>query len=553
MLGLDYLEELKESAKLPVDYEKIIESDDLLLNLDIIKLRVFKVTMFALAHEKPFMKEVIDAMEESRSSGNLLSYYTERLPSKDLFECLRLLDSDCLWIVLERLKTYHINLIENLIDAVLNNNYEGYKTVLNENEINTEPITPISKILYAKIRIDKSLVNCFEEIQNLESMDDEEVPEKYRNQLLRSISETKSIMGEIKNSKDSNDVYESVERIIVDSDFVERVKNETAPFKERYMGFVIKNLKRDFPSIKEKGLTYEEYLNYVYMGLLQDYCEGIAGFPSLSTYAKLVIENILKSELFKTAWNGYDKFNENTYYDLDARMDEFCERFGLVEEEDEESRLMMGSNEGHIIDSTKKRQLGGSDSEIQGFKDSKPDLKKKTNNTKRWRLQNYLNREVGLDEKTKLPYCKGFKKSIAEAGSAGDRALAKFIQGIADWGYIDDDRVTKKSFAYALTGRGGFREMVIKKVTWHHKKEDTREIPESVRVLLFISSNLFDPELTRGKTYSQIFEVLDAETNPCIKDGKDQSASYYDSVSDAFKSFYDGCFKNVLNKKNAAK
>ena len=377
MIGLDYLEELKESAKLPVDYEKIIESDDLLLNLDIIKLRVFKVTMFALAHEKPFIKEVIDAMEESRSSGNLLSYYTERLPSKDLFDCLRMLDSDCLWIVLERLKTYHINLIENLVDAVLNNNYEGYKIVLNENEINTEPITPISKILYTKIRIDKSLVNSFEGIQNLESMDDEEVPEKYRNLLLRSISETKSIMGEIKNSKDSNDVYESVERIIVDSDFVERVKNETAPFKERYMGFVIKNLKRDFPSIKEKGLTYEEYLNYVYMGLLQDYCEGIAGFPSLSTYAKLVIENILKSELFKTAWNGYDKFNENTYYDLDARMDEFCGRFGLVEEEDEESRLMMGSNEGHIIDSTKKRQLDTRDSDIQNFKDSTPHEKAK--------------------------------------------------------------------------------------------------------------------------------------------------------------------------------
>lgn len=158
------------------------------------------------------------------------------------------------------------------------------------------------------------------------------------------------------------------------------------------------------------------------------------------------------------------------------------------------------------------------------------------------RLQNYLCKEPKLDKKSKLDYCKGFKRSIAKAGYAGDKALAKFIQGIADRKYIDDDAITKKSFAYALTGRGGFRKMKIIKVKWHHKDSDTREVPESVRVLLYISANLFDSDKTKGFTYSQLFDVLNAGPNPCVKDGKDQSAAYYDTVSDDFKEFFKECF-----------
>lgn len=172
----------------------------------------------------------------------------------------------------------------------------------------------------------------------------------------------------------------------------------------------------------------------------------------------------------------------------------------------------------------------------------------------RWRLQKYLCRDPGLDKDSQLDYCKGFKKSIVEAGDAGDRALTKFIQYLADNKYIDNDKINKNSFAYALTGRGNFRKMKIITVRWHHKKDDTRKVPESVSVLLYISSNLFDSE--KGKTYSQLFNVLDAGPNPCIKDGKDQSSAYYDKVSEDFEEYFNECFgqftkdfdKNTPNK-----
>lgn len=173
----------------------------------------------------------------------------------------------------------------------------------------------------------------------------------------------------------------------------------------------------------------------------------------------------------------------------------------------------------------------------------------------RWRLQKYLCRKVELDKKTKLPYCKGFKKSIVVAGDAGDRALTMFIQYLADHKYIDDDKITKNSFAYALTGRGHFRTGITT-VKWHPTKEDTRKVPESVRVLLYISSFLFDLDKTEGKTYSQLFNVLEEVQNPYIKDGKNQSPAYYDSASDEFVDFCNECFGQFtkkFNKKNLKK
>lgn len=152
---------------------------------------------------------------------------------------------------------------------------------------------------------------------------------------------------------------------------------------------------------------------------------------------------------------------------------------------------------------------------------------------KRWRLQKYLSRPVEY-RKDSLPHCQGIKVSIIKKG---DCALQKFIQGIAEWGYIDDDPITKNSFAYALTGRG-FRTKIIT-VKWHHKKAK-KGIPESVKVLLYISKYMFDN--TAGETYTQLFEVLNAGPNPCIKDGKDQSSIYSESVSEEFKQFYKSCF-----------
>lgn len=174
--------------------------------------------------------------------------------------------------------------------------------------------------------------------------------------------------------------------------------------------------------------------------------------------------------------------------------------------------------------------LGELDNEMEG---SAADLEKKVGNTKRWRLQRYLSRQVECG-KDSLKHCQGIRENII---NKGDDKLTKFIQGIAKMGYIDNDPITKNSFAYALTGRGGFKTKIIK-VRWHHTKAK-KSLSESVRVLLYISSKMF---LTKKETYTQLFEVLDAGPNPCIKDGKDQSSSYSESVSEEFKKFFESCF-----------
>ena len=171
--------------------------------------------------------------------------------------------------------------------------------------------------------------------------------------------------------------------------------------------------------------------------------------------------------------------------------------------------------------------------------DSSPDLEKKANNTNRWRLQKYLSRPVQPSKEGQW-HCQGIKESIVKKG---DYALTKFIQGIADRGYIDDDKITKNSFAYALTGRGNFKTEIIK-VRWHHSEAE-KGIAESVRVLLYISKYMFDN--TTGETYTQLFKVLNAGINPYIKDESDQSPSYADHVSDDFKTFFISCFEKKTN------
>lgn len=170
--------------------------------------------------------------------------------------------------------------------------------------------------------------------------------------------------------------------------------------------------------------------------------------------------------------------------------------------------------------------------------------KKGKSNDDRWRLQGYIRRlpEPGND------HCKGFKESICQTKSDVDIFLTKLIQGLADRKYIDNDPITKNSVAYILTGRGGFQTK-IKKVEWHHPKEENGRVPESVKVLLFLSSRLFDARKTEGETYTQMFKHLNAGRNPYIKeDGRDQSPSYIDSVSDEFKEFYKRCLKKQVKR-----
>lgn len=377
MLGLDYLEELKETAKLPRDFEELIDADDLAAKLDLIKLQVIKVTMYAVSHEEPFLKDVINEMEKSRVSGKLYSYYTQRLPSNDLFCCLRLLPPKCLWIVLEKLKTQHIGIVEDLMNAVLNNDFNGYRDILTGNDINIETITPISKLLFIKIRLDRLLNSFIESVEKNETLDEKGVlkDKELRNLLLQFLSENKGIMRDITPPlQDSVDVFEPLARNIIDDDgFRKKIDNETFLTKEEFMEPVIKGLKNDYPNFNEEDLSYEDYMNLVYMDLLQDYYEGVCNYESLSTFAKHVIENILKLDVFKPIWSRYDKFDKDMWDDLGKRIDEFFEKHGMIDEEEQEESATSDDNqttESNAIITTQKAQQADDDSEIQDFRDA---------------------------------------------------------------------------------------------------------------------------------------------------------------------------------------
>lgn len=379
MLGLDYLEELKESAKLPKEFEEFIEADDLLAQHDLIRLQVIKVTMFAIFHEEPFLNDVIKELEKSKGSGKINSYYTERLPSNDLFCCLRLLSPKCLWIVLEKLKSQHIGIVEDLMNAILNNDFNSYLAILKENEINIDPITPISKLLFINIRFDGLINSYLERVESIAALEENEVINQSRNILLQFLSEYRGIERDITPSlQDSIDVFEPLVRNIIDADsFRKKIESETFLTKEEFMESVIKKIKNSYPNFNEEGLSYEEYMNFAYMYMLQQYYEGICDFQSLSIFAKHVIENILKSDAFKSIWSKYDRFDEDMWEDLDKRIDEFFEKHGIIDEEEQEREESATADdnqttESNAIITTKKAQQTDDDSKIQDFRDTEP-------------------------------------------------------------------------------------------------------------------------------------------------------------------------------------
>lgn len=526
MLGLAYRRELKKRAELPKEIADVLESDGSGAYFPFeISLPTIRVFLYALTHEPIFIKEQIEYLDYLVSKNELLPYYSTRLEIKELFLCLKLLDPECLWIVLERLKSHHTKAIDELKDTVLHNDFDRFVAALDKYEINTEPITPISKLIFIQIRIDRLLDGFHKAYEDISVIDDEEITDELREYMLRVLYELGSIMEDLRTTQLSDNVgrnyLETVERLFLDdrrltvSDLDDTLSEETIAKNH------VKSIKNEYPEFVENDYSYGELLSYRYRQALLRYCFFVQDTPNLSTYAKVEIEKLLRAKYYESIWSEFDAFDNNAIEILVKGIEDFETKHGLLGEDEATNEPMVVAKEEHS-------QESGGESVPAG----------------RWRLQKYLSRKVELDKKSKLPYCIGIREKYANAGNAGDAALTKFIQGIADRGYIDDDNITKNSFAYALTGRGGFRTEIIR-VRWHHNDNDTREVPESIRVLLYISSNLFDSDKTQRKTYSQIFEVLDAGQNPCIKEGKDQSSAYYDSVSDSFKVFYKECFSSL--------
>ena len=342
---------------------------------------LIRVGIYALSQECSFLSDVIDYLDDLSNDDDLSPYYTTNsLDSRELFRCLKLLDEKCLWIVLKRIK--NLSIAENLKIAVLNNDFDVFRSIIYKKEVNTDPITPVCNLLYLKIRMDE-LNNWVEEKrQQADSLPDEESEETrewIREFLLQYSSENHKITNDLNLHKERTpitDIYfEKAERTFLDDDF--DMNKEPPSVRD----MVVYSSKKAYPSFVENSFSLNEYTDNKYKVVLGDFCVLKRDLRSLSTVAKVVMEGILKAEEFRPIWSRFEEFDDNTIDVLEKEHDDFLLKHGIPIDEDGSVGEKAPSKQ-QIEEPREKTNRGDEnptsiDSEIQDFKDSTPQEKAK--------------------------------------------------------------------------------------------------------------------------------------------------------------------------------
>ena len=528
MLDYNYYDNLRKASIVPEHIRKMFEDNSKTGKIYVeMYLPFIRVANYAVTNEPKLFSDLLKKMKNAKK---LPPYFHRRMLYKELYRSLVLLGDECLTCLLSELDCSDL-VLNGLHDSVINHDSDAFEKVMQGWDGSFSQVTPICRLLSLELFFN----DAFERIVKEENRIDEITDLNQQNQEIQAFGRKVIDVFNMKAKDIFNDAFDDGSDKRLEKTFDECLDEalkfaidsrelDEVGYDFYKKGFMLVSIVAD-PNVE---IPEKAPKDFFYKVLLIAYGYLVTE-TSISRSAKRVIEETLFVPEYEAIWKQYQDLGFIDYI------------------KKEEFNLKVKTQPTSQIEEPVKEEVKGVP--------KKPQKIAQQTDKETWRLQQYLCREQKLDEKTKLPYCKGFKKSIVEAGDDGDRALTKFIQYLADHEYIDDNKITKNSFAYALTGRGHFRTGITK-VEWHHEKDDTRKVPESVRVLLYISSNLFDSDNKKGKTYSQLFDVLNAGPNPCIKDGKDQSSAYYDKVSEDFKKFFNDCFGRFtkdFDKKNQKK
>ena len=367
MLGLAYRDELRKSAELLPEVKNAFEINDINSAYMLeISLPIIKVQLYAISHEVWYIKGCMEELDNNLDKADSFSYYTERLGFNNLFKCLRLLTPDCLWFVLEKIKSHHTGAIEELKNAVLSDDFNGVVSVLKKNEIDTEPITPISNVLFFQIRYDELKREFLELYKEVEASEEEHCPPEIKDKMLKLGSDFIGFLQDWNSSQHLDKIgtafYESCERVLLSDDFEQRMNNDSP---EKIELEFIKSIKRVCPNFVEDGFNHEEFMRNRYKELLSGYCQESL---KLSTYAKIEIERLLKSKYFESIWSRFDEFDKNTAKVLEKEIDEYYKKHGI---------LVDGADETEEGGMQPTPRFEESSTQKESFKDAEPKEKAK--------------------------------------------------------------------------------------------------------------------------------------------------------------------------------
>lgn len=488
MLGLEYREELRKNAELLQEVKDTFDIDNAYSAYTLeIALPVIKVLLYATSHEVRHIKKLMEELDCDLEEDDSSSFYTERLEPSNLFKCLRLLAPDCLWAVLERLKSHHTGAIEELKKTILSNDFDGFVSALNKNEINTEPITPISNYLFFQIRLD-GLRNGFLELYEMTNKTEKEQSlQEIKDKALRLGSDCFGFLQDWSSSQHFDKIgavyCESFERVMLSDDFEQRLYNDDQLFsqEENERNFA-KSIKKVYPNFVEGGFKSDEFIITRYKEFLSGYCQDSS---NLSTYAKIEIERLLKSKYFESIWSRFDEFDNNTAKVLKKEIDEYYKKHGLLEkdaieaEEQNKETPQMG-----------EEQTSKSPAEVEEQKNAEKGTTQNKDEklyADKWPLPDDFFEPAYIDDDCpQEDYFPDFLKDLIQFEGQNkqldgqnvelkkkdletlSRKFSEFIDDLASKNYIINDVDNKLALARALTGRRV--KSSVKRVNWSKPK-----------------------------------------------------------------------------------
>jgi hypothetical protein len=545
---LEYKKKLNEVAQIPEAIKWFIpeESEESRLAKSEYKVSnpLIRVGIYAMSQESSFISDVMDYLDGLSKENDLSSYYTKRLECKELFRCLRLLENECLWNVLERIKGLSIADLGKLKNAILNNDIDVVWSIIYEKEVNIDPITPVCRLLYLKIRMDdlnKWLEESRQEIDSLPSEESDESCDIIIDFFLQYTSRYHDISKDLLIHKEktpfSDISFENSQRIFLDDDF--DVTGDPPSARD----IIIHNLKKAYPSFIEDGFSLNEYADNEYMGVLGMYCKLKSVLPSLSTVAKVVMEGILKEEEFSPIWSRFEEFDDNTFDVLEKEHDDFLLKHGIPIDED-------GSKEEEAPSTPQIEEQ--QPFFIKGTTENK-DEKQFAN---MWPLPNDFFGPAYIDDDCpQNEYFPMFLKDLiqfeeqngqsdeqyAELRKEGlvklSHKFSKFIDDLASKNFIINDDDNKLALARALTGKRV--ESSVKKVKWGKPKTIGTKNAH-INSLCFLIRWLYPKNISNlASKYEHVLTVFDGlgETKPAANAGVNVKKS---PIKIVVKSFLDG-------------
>lgn len=512
MLGIDYLEKLKEIGKpQKAEDEKVEflrERGDLLAQVfeEEIKQPSFNVVIYALSHETLFLKNVISGFNNLKDENNLSPYYIERMDPRELFRSLRLLESDCLWTLFEKIKDQPIMVVEGLKNAVLNNNIEAFLTILSEKGVDTEPITPICRLLYIKVRMD-DLQEWMDDIEKhgFRASNKDELNKTAINSLLQYTIEQNQIRQNlcITKTRDSVSAYqhEQMERNIIESS---SIMDTDLVSKSGYLvETLVDGLKKEEPTFKGETLTADDFAVLQYKNFIRLYCKFLSRFPDISTCAITVIEGLIKNEAFRHIWSHYETFDEKTADEIENDLKGFLKKHSFPIDEDsqeEDETPTTPQIEESATEEPQPEQLPTADS----YQTPRPKLTPEQRNIiKNFYISpNYFKDTSQEEDKSRNTddHCtitnEKFKAIDAEVRA---KTFKAFIKLLAREGCIDPTNEAMQLCAYAFTGiefKHPFQPGLAK---WRQEKVD---------ILLFICTKFYKRNKKSTTNFVKALEVF---------------------------------------------